>query len=142
VDLSGYDWTWSVRGAVSLAQLVLGEGLPTRSVVNLNAPGTGVARGVETTRLGRRSWRRGGLDLEHTDSHGHGYYSFEVNSDNDPQFVPDPGTDFAALQRGQISLTPMSLAWGDNAAAAELQNWVEKAATAMTADLGLEGTTP
>lgn len=128
VDQSGYDWTWGVRATLELVDLVLAEGLPARCAVSLNAPATDVSPGVVSTQLGRRAWRRGGLDLEHTDDFGHGYYSFGVNSDTDPHFIADPGTDFAALMAGNISLTPLSLDWGAPETYRQLRAWTESAA--------------
>lgn len=141
VDKSGYDWTWGVRATLELVGLVLAEGLPQRSAVSLNAPATDVAPGVACTQLGRRAWRRGGLELEHTDDFGHGYYSFEVNSDADPHFIADPGTDFAALLGGDISLTPMSLDWGVPDTYRRLRSWTQSAASRIASALAAQEVT-
>ena len=128
VDRSGYDWTWSAWGVVQVVDLIAESALPARSVINLNAPGSVPnAPGAQATRLGERPWRRGGLVRGHTDEHGEGWYTFGVDRDEDPPRAGDPGTDFAALAEGDLSLTGITLKYDADDHAA-LRRWTVQAA--------------
>jgi 5'-nucleotidase len=132
VDRAGYDWTWSAWGVVQLLDLVEDGAPPPRSVINLNAPGqVEGAPHARATHLGERPWRRGGLVRGHTDEHGEGWYTFGVDRDEDPPRSSDPGTDFAAIADGDLSLTGLSVAY-DGSNNAELTRWTESAAAELT----------
>lgn len=137
VDRTGYDWESSSQVVATLALLASRHGLPPRTMVNANVPGITPDSRTEITRLGRRAYRRGGLEMARTD-HGHGFFSFHVNEDSDPPFHDEPGTDFAALAKGSVSLTPLSFAWGDKASRVAVQEWTQTAAMAIDSDLGLD----
>jgi 5'-nucleotidase len=136
VDRTGYDWDSSSQVVATLALLASRHPLPPRTMVNANVPGATPASSTQVTRLGRRAYRRGGLEMARTD-HGHGFFTFHVNEDSDPPFHEEPGTDFAALAKGSVSLTPLSFAWGDPTARAAVQEWSQSAASAVDTDLGL-----
>ena len=113
VDLDGYDWEGAVEATAWLSALVIANPLPERVILNLNAPGIPAAEPVvEVTRLGHRAWSRRALAIE-TNDRGEGYFSFDVNKAGDAPFHPGEDTDFAALKRGNFSLTPISVHWAD-----------------------------
>lgn len=136
VDRAGYDWDAAGRVVAALAVEATRNPLPARTVVNVNVPGAAPTRPTEVTRLGRRAYRRGGLEMAHTD-HGHGFYSFHVNEDFDPPIHPEPGTDFSALASGAVSLTPLSFAWGERTPFADVREWAQRTASVLDAELGL-----
>ncbi len=136
VDLVGYDWEYSAQVAASLAVRAAAQPLPPRTVVNVNVPGTRPSSPTQVTRLGQRAYRRGGLEMARTDR-GHGFFSFHVNEDFDPPFHEESGTDFVALAAGAVSVTPLSLAWGQAEPRDEVRAWAVGAATALDAELGL-----
>jgi 5'-nucleotidase len=136
VDVTGYDWTSSAQVVATLAQEATRNPLPPRTLVNANVPGSAPTVATEVTRLGRRAYRRGGLEMARTD-HGHGFYTFHVNEDFDPPIHEEPGTDFAALAQGSVSLTPLSLAWGDKSAFTAVKSWAQSAGTQIDDALGV-----
>lgn len=136
VDLVGYDWDASARVVATLAVEATRKSLPARTAVNVNVPGTPPASPTQVTRLGRRAYRRGGLEMARSD-HGHGFYSFHVNEDFDPPIHEEPGTDFAALAAGAVSLSPLSFAWGRREPGEQAREWAAAAAKAVDAELGL-----
>ena len=135
VDRTGYDWAAARVVLAELAQRAMVAGIPARTFVNVNVPGRAPTFPTQVTRLGRRAYRRGGLEEGHNE-HGHGYFTFHVNDESDPPHNQEPGTDFAALGNGAVSLTPLSLAWGDRDASAEVRSWSDRAAGAIDIALG------
>ena len=73
--------------------------------------------------------------MAHTDL-GHGFYTFHVNEEEDPPYDAAPGTDFAALADGAVSLTPLSFAWGEPDVFRETRSWTAAAAQGIDHDLG------
>jgi 5'-nucleotidase len=136
VDREGYDWDHSRQVTAELARLACEHRLPARTVVNANVPGRPPAVVTQVVRLGRRAYRRGGLEMGRND-HGHGFFTFHVNDEEDPPIQSEPGTDFAALADGAVSLTPLSFAWGDRRAAHEVRVWAETAAHQLDERMGI-----
>jgi 5'-nucleotidase len=136
VDHAGYDWTSSALVAAEFARLGTETALPGRTVVSVNVPGHRPTAATQITRLGRRAYRRGGLEMARTEA-GHGYFSFGVSGDSDPPIRQEAGTDFSALAAGRISLTPMSFEWGDRTSLDQAGAWAELAAARV--DLRLFG---
>jgi 5'-nucleotidase len=136
VDRTDYDWTASALVVATLAQEVLQNPLPPRTMVNVNVPGSAPEAPTLVTHLGQRAYRRGGLEMGHTEL-GHGFYSFHVNEDVDPPFHAAPGTDFAALAAGAVSITPLSFAWGDKQPFHEVRSWADDAAAILDGRLGI-----
>ena len=137
VDRTGYDWDAAGHVVAALALELSRIPLPARTVVNVNVPGAHPTQPTEITRLGRRAYRRGGLEMAQTD-HGHGFFSFHVNEDFDPPIHAEPGTDFAALGNGAVSLTPLSFAWGQREPFEETRDWARNAARLVDTELGLD----
>jgi 5'-nucleotidase len=135
VDLVGYDWEASARVVAALAEQASRNPIPPRTVVNVNVPGSPPHSATQVTRLGRRAYRRGGLEMAQTE-HGHGFFSFHVNEDFDPPIHEEPGTDFSALAAGAVSLTPLSFAWGQKEPGEHVRDWATAAARAIDAELG------
>ena len=89
-----------------LPQLVREGGFPPETLLNVNLPGIDPAevKGVKVTRLGRRvfsdSYIRG------TDPSGRPYYWIGGGS---IEWATEEGTDFAAIDAGYVSVTPLHL---------------------------------
>src|SRR5882672_7337966 len=84
---------------------------PTRrssdlTLLNVNIPAIARARmrGYRITRQGKR--RYGEALVEKTDPRGKKYYWI---GGDELDFVDEPGTDFAAVQDGAVSITPIHL---------------------------------
>jgi len=92
--------------AARLARAILDRGLPPETLLNVNVPARpdGELQGYAVTRQGKR--RYGDAVVEKTDPRGRKYYW--IGGDG-AGFVPDTGTDFDAVERGCISITPLHL---------------------------------
>lgn len=136
VDREGYNWDAAGTVIAELAAGASAEPLPARTLVNVNVPGATPARATRVVRLGRRAYRRGGLQRGRNE-HGHGFFTFHVNDEADPPIHDEAGTDFEALAEGAVTLTPLSLAWGDPLPLKETRAWAERQASRIDQKLGL-----
>jgi 5'-nucleotidase len=97
----------AARFAHRLAAYVLDSGLPAGTLLNVNVPET--AAGAEPrrfclTRLGRR--RYSDAITEHVDPRGRTFYWIGGERKRE---TTETGTDFAAIDAGDISVTPIHL---------------------------------
>jgi 5'-nucleotidase len=136
VDREGYDWDVAATVVAELAAAACASPIPARTIVNVNVPGAAPESPTRVVRLGRRAYRRGGLE-EGRNEHGHGFFSFHVNDEADPPIHDEPETDFAALADGAVALTPLSLAWGDPEPFRKVRAWAEEQAGRVDRRLGL-----
>lgn len=104
----------------SLATLVLKRGLPRNTLLNVNVPNLPGhrIRGVRFTRLGKRIYRD--VVVKRTDPQGRTFYSIDGE---DPGWMREAGTDFAAIEEGLISVTPFHLDLTHHAAVQKLMTW-------------------
>jgi 5'-nucleotidase len=103
---AGFDFRVAAAFARVLAGHVLGVGLPADTILNVNVPEgePGQVQSFTLTRQGRR--RYGNAVVEKVDPRDRKYYW--IGSD-DLGFVDEVGTDFAAVTRGLISITPIHM---------------------------------
>jgi len=97
----------AARFARHLASWVLERGLPADTLLNVNVPTVqnGIPpRGFALTRMGRR--RYGDAIVEKMDPRGKKYYWI---GGGEPEWEHEPGTDFDAIDRGMVSVTPLHL---------------------------------
>jgi 5'-nucleotidase len=116
-----YDAT--ARVAAAIARALLEYPTPDRTVLNLNAPARISDDRVEVTRLGRRFYRRASLEAVERDGVT-GFLTYGTR-DQTPPYEDAPGTDFAAVSAGRVSITPLSYAWHDAKDASRLRSWAE-----------------
>jgi len=92
--------------ALRVARQVLATGLPADTFLNVNIPDCPESEMGEplVTRQGTRSFI--GTIIDKTDPRGRKY--FWIGSE-EPAFNDDPGTDFHALNRRHVSITPLHL---------------------------------
>ncbi|MEO5657503.1 MAG: 5'/3'-nucleotidase SurE [Nitrospiria bacterium] len=107
--------------AARLAELVLANGLPPDTLLNVNVPDLdrSQVRGVKITRLGRRSYDANDI-VENTDPRGRKYYWIGGNR---VFGTVNEGTDFGAVQAGYVSVSPVHLDLTNYAALATLAGW-------------------
>ena len=74
--------------------------------------------GVEITRLGKRAYHD--TLIERTDPRGRKYYWIGGDA---PIWEPEPETDFLAVSRGYVSVTPLHLALTDEPLRELLAGW-------------------
>src|SRR3569832_630554 len=101
VARENYDFTYAARFAVTAARKVLEEGLPEGTLLNINVP-PGAVAGVRVTRQGIKKARP--IITEHIDPRGKAYYW--IGEEYYGTSVED-GTDYAAVEAGRVSVTPM-----------------------------------
>jgi 5'-nucleotidase len=84
--------------------LAVREQFPRGVLLNVNAPGLSgpEIRGARVTRLGRRIYN----DKLVLESSVDGRHVYRIYGD-DPTFHPEEGTDFCAVEAGEISVTPL-----------------------------------
>src|SRR5512139_1645041 len=99
--------------AVQVARMVLNDGLPRGTLLNVNVPNLPVAdiKGTAVTRLGKRIYHQ--LTVERIDPRGKKYYWI---GGGEPEWEQGEGTDFDAINRKMVSVTPLHLDLTDYAA--------------------------
>jgi 5'-nucleotidase len=100
---TGFTFDSAAGFAEKLARRLLGEPLPTGTLVNINIP-AGPPQGVRVTRLGKR--RYGETVIEKTDPRGRPYYWIGSTI---PAGELEEGTDITAIAEKYISMTPLHL---------------------------------
>ncbi|HIE04693.1 MAG TPA: 5'/3'-nucleotidase SurE [Candidatus Latescibacteria bacterium] len=92
--------------SAQLAECVLKNGMPEDTFLNVNVPPLPrkEIRGVRITKLGRRIYRT--AIVEKTDPRGKPYYWI---GGQHPTWTGGGGTDFAAVESGFISVSPLHL---------------------------------
>jgi len=106
--------------AASLAETVLRKGLPRDTFLNVNVPDIPSASlgSYRITRQGKRSYD--GMIIDKVDPRGRNYYwigSIDMN------FHDIEGTDYHAVSRGHISITPLHLDLTNYDSFRELESW-------------------
>ncbi|WP_029917817.1 5'/3'-nucleotidase SurE [Pelobacter seleniigenes] len=105
--------------ARKLAKLVLAQGLPQDTFLNVNVP-AGTCQGVELTRQGKR--RYGEAVVCNEDPRGRKYYWI---GGSQAAFQDIAGTDSFALQQGRISVTPLRTNFTHEQSYHHLQGWLD-----------------
>jgi 5'-nucleotidase len=114
------DFTYACAFARRLVEVVRVEGMPAKSVLNVNVPNRPAAEitGVEITRLGKRVYQD--TLIERTDPRGRKYYW--IGGDR-PVWEPEPESDFLAVDEGRVSITPLHLLLTDEPLRERIEAW-------------------
>jgi len=119
---SGEGENYQVAGefAARLAEKLHREGLPNDTFLNVNVPDLPVGRLLPpmVTFQGKRRYE--GMIVDKVDPRGRNYYwigSVELN------FIDSQGSDYYAVSRGHISVTPLHLDLTNYSALATLKEW-------------------
>ena len=93
------------RVAKALVAQLLRRGLPAKTCLNVNIPSIPFEemKGVRVTRLGKRVYRD--VIVEKTDPRGKLYYWI---GGEEPTWENDDSSDFTAVERGYVSVTPLT----------------------------------
>ncbi|HXJ79266.1 MAG TPA: 5'/3'-nucleotidase SurE [Candidatus Methylomirabilis sp.] len=109
------------EGAGRIAQLVaarvLVEGLPAKTLLNVNIP-RGDVHGVRMTRLGHRVYRE--KVVQEVDPRGRPYYWIGAGP---PEWREDEASDIAAVHAGWASVTPLHLDLTHFGALGRMSEW-------------------
>jgi len=101
VQRTNFDFRPAAEFAAELARKVLSDGLPPGTLLNVNVP-PGPIRGVRVTRQGNKIVRP--TIIEGTDPRQRKYYWIGEES---VTWNDEDGTDYHALRRGLVSMTPL-----------------------------------
>ncbi len=96
-----YDFTQAAWAARTVAEHVLAQGLPPRTLLNVNVPRE-PARGMKVTVQARRRWYPDVLEAE--DPRGRPYFWIKEGR---ADWEPDEHSDYQAVRDGWISVTPL-----------------------------------
>lgn len=107
----------AARIARLIAARVLVEGLPRKTLLNVNVPGRGV-KGIRLTRLGHRVYKE--KVVEEVDPRGRTYYWIGAGP---PAWEDGDATDIAAIRDGYVSITPLHLDLTDYEALRRITSW-------------------
>src|SRR5215510_3319029 len=105
------------RIAELVAARVLVEGLPAKTLLNVNVP-RGDVRGIRMTRLGHRVYRE--KVIQEMDPRGRPYYWIGAGP---PEWRQDGESDIAAVHEGLASVTPLHLVLTHVGALARMSEW-------------------
>jgi 5'-nucleotidase len=111
------DFAPAAAFSVKLARMVLEQGLPERTLLNVNVP-SGTPVGAMITVQGRREHE--GTILEGLDPRRRPYYWIEEGSD---RWLTDETSDIHAIRQGYISITPLHTDTTHHAALGALKAW-------------------
>jgi len=113
--------TDTLEGAQAVAKLVasrvLVEGLPGKTLLNINVP-AGPLAGIRMTRLGHRVYQE--KVVRETDPRGLPYYWIGAGP---PVWSEDEASDIAAVHRGMASVTPLHLDLTHHGALQRMAEW-------------------
>jgi len=112
-----HDFTESVSTAVAITKKALAEGLPAKTLLNVNVP-EGMPKGIRVTRQGFKTWRP--AITEHVDPRGKLYYWIGEVRDG---FRAEGGTDFEAIDEQYVSVTPMRSDLTNHDVIETMQEW-------------------
>lgn len=98
------DYTAAAAFAATLAPIIVAGGLPQDTFLNVNVPSIGDPLNLKplVTRQGKRCYE--GTIVDKVDPRGRSYYWIGTA---DLEFHDVEGTDYAAIRRGHISITPL-----------------------------------
>jgi 5'-nucleotidase len=114
-DAEGFEAAATVARAVAMRLLV--EGLPAKTLLNVNVP-RGVIKGVRLTRLGHRVYRE--KVIREVDPRGRPYYWIGAGP---PEWAEDSAADIAAVHEGFASVTPLHLDLTHHGALGRMTEW-------------------
>jgi 5'-nucleotidase len=127
--LAGGELADAAHVARTVAMRILVDGLPRKTLINVNVPPQS-PRGIRVTRLGHRVYSD--KIVEQSDPRGRTHYWIGAG---DPAWEALDGTDMGAIHEGYASLTPVHLDLTNHAAVARMQEW----SGALTSQLKRDG---
>lgn len=115
-----YDYSFAAAVAREVALVVLEQGLPEGTLLNVNVPNRPreEIKGIATARLGKQIYEES--IVKKTDPRGRGYYWIGGQLST---YKVEPDTDLAIVADGWISVTPIELDMTDYAALEALSAW-------------------
>ncbi|MCE5251517.1 5'/3'-nucleotidase SurE [bacterium] len=118
VDPENTDFEKGALVAIRVAEAVLKNTLPKGVFLNVNIPGHWSGGSYEVTTLGNRPYRE--VIVEKVDPRGKPYYWIGGQAD---QWSGGEHCDFAAIERGNVSITPLQLNMTAVQSLQDISNW-------------------
>jgi 5'-nucleotidase len=115
--VEGGDVEAAGRIARLVAMRILVDGLPRKTLLNVNVP-AGAVKGIRVTRLGHRVYSD--TIVEQADPRGRTHYWIGAGS---PRWDDLDGTDMGAIHDGFAALTPLHLDLTNHRVAAAMADW-------------------
>ena len=115
--MEGGDFRAAGEVARVLALRVLVEGLPRKTLLNVNVPAV-TPRGIRMTRLGHRVYSD--KVIEQNDPRGRTHYWIGVG---EPEWEAMEGTDMSAVHEGFVAVTPLHLDLTNHRALSQMMDW-------------------
>jgi 5'-nucleotidase len=105
-SFENHKWKDAAKWAAEIAKEVGKKGLPQGCCLNVNIPNLSFEeiRGIKLTRQGKKNYSE--KVEERKDPWGRTYYWI---GGEEPDWIPEPGTDYWAVKNGYISITPIHL---------------------------------
>ncbi len=115
-----FKWKDAAEWASRIAKKVYEKGLPKGCCLNVNIPNLPYSevKGVKITRQGKKNYTE--KVEERRDPWGRVYYWI---GGEEPNWIPEPGTDYWAVKNGFISITPVHLDLTDYKAMEKLKEY-------------------
>jgi 5'-nucleotidase len=115
-----FKWKDAARWATKIAEKVYRKGLPEGCCLNVNIPNLPYdeIKGVKVTRQGKKNYTEK-VEVR-KDPWGRLYYWI---GGEEPDWIPEPGTDYWAVKNGFVSITPIHLDLTDYRALEVLKNY-------------------
>ena len=103
---SDFLFTTGADVSVQVARMILEKGMSNGTLLNVNVPNVETAeiRGTAITRLGKRIYHQ--MTVERVDPRGKKYYWI---GGGEPEWEREEGTDFDAVGKNLVSITPLHL---------------------------------
>lgn len=116
----GHHYSTAADVATRIAQTAMDHGLPPDTFLNINVPDLPASQLMPAlvTRQGKRQYD--GMIVDKVDPRGRNYYWI---GSVDLRFLDLPGTDYAAVSRNHVSITPLHLDLTNHASVATLETW-------------------
>ena len=129
---AGENYDSAARAVLVLMRRLLTDPLPADTILNVNVPDLPWRQihGFEVTRLGRR--HRAAPCIAQTDPRGHPIWWIGPAGEVDDA---GPGTDFNAVHRGYVSVTPIHVDLTRFQALEKVSSWMD----ALTAEIAADG---
>ncbi|KAF0221818.1 MAG: hypothetical protein FD174_149 [Geobacteraceae bacterium] len=116
----GKNYAAAAAFAAKLAGIILREGLPVDTFLNVNVPDLPTASLLSPLITSQGKRRYDGVIIDKVDPRGRNYYWI---GSADMNFLDTEGSDYAAVSRGHISITPLHLDLTNYNSMAVLNDW-------------------
>ena len=113
-----FDFSVSAPLAAALVEVVVEQGLPDGTLLNVNCPG-GHPQGIEVARLGKRLYDD---EMKLVDEGPDGRKRYRIYG-FEPSFEDEEGTDLAAIARDRVAVTPIHFDLTDHGGLDGVREW-------------------